>query len=877
MLRVFPIRDNQSPKDRIQSRLMILAALAMLAYALILSLAPAIRFHASDGRYRLDHWLGIVIWLGIFSFFHHQSAKRLPERDPYLLPLTAFLTGLGLMTIWRLAPSLGLRQTIWLVIASLVVFLGFQFPIFLTYLRRYKYIWLVSGLILTALTIILGQNPTGAGPKLWLRIFGIYMQPSEPLKLLLIAYLAAYFTDRPAIRYQFLEGFLPTILIVGMTLLLLISQQDLGTASIFLMIYLAMLYTARGEKYILWITPVLILLASVLGYFFVDIVRVRIDTWLFPFADPSGAAYQVIQSMIAIAEGSLMGAGPGLGSPSLIPVAVSDFIFSAIAEELGSMGVAALILMVLLLIFRGAKTALRSKKTYHRYLALGLVFYFGIQSILIIGGNIGLLPLTGVTLPFVSYGGSSLVVSFAAFLILITISNETNQSQADKPTATQNRYILISGLLMALMLIEIVVTTMFSFWRRPNLIARAENPRWVVYDRFQERGAILDRNEQPLITNIGEVGNFQRTSNHTPLYPILGYTNGVYGQTGIELSMYPFLRGLEGYPYEHLFWNDLLYNQPPEGLDVRLTLDLKTQRRADALLGDRDGAILLLNAQSGEILVMASHPYFDAASLEEEWQTLVSDSRAPLVNRATQGKYPAGTTLLPFILASVEDDILEAEAPDCIFPQLDQGLACALALDAPPDWSTLVASGCPMAQETLGKLAGTEDLFALYDSLGFYSEPALRLSVAEMKRPSFILDDPAFYRGETAVKISPLQMALAASTITNQGQLPGPRIVNGYRSPDGAWVSLPKLGENQRVFSEDTVSYINSLITPPQAAYWFVTATVPTEDEQTITWFVAGTSPAWQGQPLTLVVILEANAPEEATAIGQTLLEETIQ
>ncbi len=875
MLKFFPIRDKRSSKDRLQSQLMIMAGLLLVAYALILSLAPTIRYHSERVNYRLDHWLSIVIWFGIFSFLHSQTTKQLPNRDPYLLPIVALLTGLGLMSIWRLFPDLGIKQTIWLVIASLVVFICFQFPNFLSVLRRYKYIWLLLGLILTALTIILGENPTGAGPKLWLKIFGIYLQPSEPLKLLLIAFLAAYFTDRPVIRYRFFENFFPTIIITGMALLLLVSQRDLGTASIFLMIYLSMLYTAQGKKYILIISPILIALAGLLGYFVIDVVQVRINTWLFPFVDPSGAAYQVIQSMIAIGEGGMIGTGPGMGSPGLIPVSISDFIFSAIAEELGLFGITAIILLFLFLVYRGIKIALSTPKTNHRYLALGLIFYIGIQAILIIGGNIGFLPLTGVTLPYVSYGGSSLVVSFAALLILLKISNHTNGNNG-KSIIRQSRYGFIGTGLMLVMILEIIACSTLSFWRRDDLINRAENPRWIVYDRFVTRGDILDRNQQIIITNIGQIGEFQRAIQHVPLTPVLGYTSGTYGQTGIESSMYPYLRGLQGYPYADLFWNELLYNLPPEGLDIRLTIDLFQQRKADALLGDENGAIILLNAESGEILVMASHPYFDSTNLEENWQTLIENEDAPLINRATQGKYPPGTTLLPFIMTPLTDQINSAANPTSLLFQNGDLPACIDNVDSIDNWQQISSLNCAEVQSRLIEKLAPETLLTLYENLGFTSKPAIRLSVAEPEDFDEIGHLAGFFMGQTDIKISPLQMAIAASALSNHGIIPAPRIVNGYQAPDGSWISLPKLTEDQTAIPQYQADYVNQLLATPEQPFWQITASEITEDGQTITWLVAGTTETWQGQPLLVVVVLESDNIEKATQIGLTLLQETI-
>ena len=873
MRHLFPIRDNHSNIDRTQSWLMIIAGLAIMAYGLILSLAPAVRFHAGSERYQIQHWIGVLVWGGAFSLLHHQTTRRIPQRDPFILPVIAFLSGLGLMTIWRLFPSLGMRQTIWVALSSIVIALGFHFPAFIGYLRRYKYIWLLLGLGLTGLTIVLGTNPLGGGSTRWLQLFGIHFQPSEPLKLLLIAFLAGYFTDRLSTSERKLEDILPTIIVMGIAVLLLVFQRDLGTATIFLLIYLTMLFTSQGNKWVILISPILFIVAGVAGYFYIDVVRIRIDTWLNPLGDPTGASYQIIQSVVAIAEGNMIGTGPGLGSPGLIPVSVSDFIFSAIAEELGFLGVTIIILLLIFLIYRGLQIAIQTNNSFHRYLTLGIIFYFGVQSILIIGGNIGLLPLTGVTLPFVSYGGSSLLVSFIGALILLTISHQSN-SVDHVPQINLPRFVTVGSLLIFTLIIEILATSLLSFWFNSTLTNRPENPRWIIHDRFSERGDILDRNNQIIITNTGEIGDFQRTSAHIPLYPVIGYSHPIFGQTGIEAAMFPYLRGKTGYPYSTQFWHNLLYNQPPPGLNIRLTIDLDIQRSANQLLEGQIGAIVLMNANSGEIISMASHPYFNAAELQLIWEDLVTDEDAPLVNRATQGLYPPGAVLFPFTVTA-QPNILEQFDPETDFSHLGRNLGCVFQPQRPLNWTTIMTNGCQDLQLALAEIIGPELLSDMYQRLGFYTSPRLHLPVAEAVEPD-LTDLTAFYLGEANFRVSPLQVAMAASALTNFGYLPGPRIVNAYQDPDGTWVTLPKLQTNTNVIDANTANKINHLLRVADLPYWQMVSVVMVDDALPVTWFVAGTTIEWKGQPVVAVVLLEDNAPVLAESIGRSLLEQVL-
>ena len=231
---------------------------------------------------------------------------------------------------------------------------------------------------------------------------------------------------------------------MGIALLLLAVQRDLGTASIFIFLYAIILFIASGKKRILLISLVGLVVAGIAGYFLFDVVRLRVDAWLNPWLDPSGRSFQIVQSLMAVANGGTSGRGPGLGSPGLVPVAISDFVFVAIAEETGLVGTLGLLALIGFFVARGLRTAMRAPDSFRRILAAGLTAYIGAQSILIIGGNIRLFPLTGVTLPFVSYGGSSLLTSFLALLILLFISSQPEEEPA--PLPDPQPYLILAGL-----------------------------------------------------------------------------------------------------------------------------------------------------------------------------------------------------------------------------------------------------------------------------------------------------------------------------------------------------------------------------------------------------------------------------------------------
>ena len=532
------------------------------------------------------------------------------------------------------------------------------------------------------------------------------------------------------------------------------------------------------------------------------------------------------------------------------------------------------IVLVAFLVYRAVRIAIHAKEPFHRFLATGIAFYFGFQSILIIGGNIGLLPLTGVTLPFVSYGGSSLMVSFIALGILLTISHVAPELNT-QPRQPRPRLFWSSIIIVAVLLLEFLVSSLEGFWFKPQLADRPENTRWAIADRFVPRGDIVDRNTQSLITSEGNAGEINRVNNVIPLSPVLGYTDPVYGQTGIEAAMYPYLRGLEGYTDFDPEMRDLLYNQPMAGLDVRLTLDHNLQSTADDLLGEHQGAVLLMNAASGEIMAMASHPYFDSNDLEGNWDALLKDENAPLVNRTTQGLYPAGGTLFPFILADQGDLLSTYPDPESLLSDLSGSLDCAIS-PADTTWADLAGNGCLGAQADLTAIIGLDPLISLYERMGFYSSPALHLPVAEVDPPT-VADPEAFFRGMESINVSPLQMAAAASALSNDGVLTAPRIVIGYQDPDGEWVTLPKLGENRTVLSSEGAIQVATLLSIEGSPFWQLSSAVSTTEDEPISWFVAGTTSDWQGQPYVVVVVLEDDAPWEASYIGTAILEQVIQ
>lgn len=382
--------------------------------------------------------LPFAAWIGCAAVGELWLNRAAPRRDPFLFPLIMFTSGWGLIAIERLAPPFAERQTLWLIISTVALGLVVTLRNILRLLRAYRYTLLVAGLILLGTTIFFGVNPSGqaGAPRLWIGWQTFFFQPSELLKIILVAFLASYLAEQyPSLRGSgFTQAgvlsrlsprlFGPVLLMWSVSLVLLIWQRDLGAAVLFFSLFLILLYVASGSLVPVLGGGTLLLIASVAGYHFIDLVRLRIDIWIDPWADASGSAYQIVQSLMAFGAGGVFGQGIAQGAPGYVPVVHSDFMFAALAEEWGFLGILTVCASLLVVTLRGLRIALSNTgRAFHALLAVGLSAIIGVQSLLIMGGVLKLFPLTGVTLPFFSYGGSSLLVNFLLVGLLLRVSN----------------------------------------------------------------------------------------------------------------------------------------------------------------------------------------------------------------------------------------------------------------------------------------------------------------------------------------------------------------------------------------------------------------------------------------------------------------------
>ncbi|BAF59964.1 MAG: FtsW/RodA/SpoVE family cell cycle protein [Pelotomaculum sp.] len=357
--------------------------------------------------------------------------------DRFLLPITAALSATGLVFLFRLEPAYGIRQLAWLLTGLLALAATTALLTNLRSLGDYKYLYALAGLVALILPIFFGKEQGGA--KSWLD-FGLFQfQPSEFVKILVVLFLASFLAENKVVltagtrRLGWLmvpgpQEWGPLVAMWGVSLILLIFQKDLGTALIYFSTFLAMVYAATSRFFYTLFGLGLFLAGAAASYCLFDHVRSRVEIWLNPWPHIDAAGYQVVQSLFAIGSGGILGTGLGEGYPGFIPAVHTDFIFSAICEEMGFTGGAGVMILFMLFIYRGIRIAIRAGGDFEALAAAGFTALLGLQAFIIIAGVTKLLPLTGVTLPFMSYGGSSLVANFILLGLLLNISGEAESS-----------------------------------------------------------------------------------------------------------------------------------------------------------------------------------------------------------------------------------------------------------------------------------------------------------------------------------------------------------------------------------------------------------------------------------------------------------------
>jgi cell division protein FtsW (lipid II flippase) len=346
------------------------------------------------------------------------------------------LCALSLISVARVAPALLSRQLLWIVLGWAGLLAVLAVPDVLGKLRRYRYTWLLCGLLLALVTLVYGEDLNGSGIRLWLRIGPLTIQPSEVLRVLLVAFLAAYLEERRELltsvsmrlgplRLPPLPYLSPLLAMAGLSMLILVFQRDLGPALLYFGSFIAMIYLATGRRSYLLFGLGLFAVAGVVGYSVSSHIYERFSIWRDPWSDPEGLGYQSLQALGGLASGGTLGSGPGYGYPDLIPAAQTDYPVVVLGEEWGFIALAAVILLYAIVTLRIlALAAIDARDGFGQLLGAGLGVSLGLQVFIVIAGALRIMPVAGITSPFLSYGGSSMLIGWGAIALVTAIASQ---------------------------------------------------------------------------------------------------------------------------------------------------------------------------------------------------------------------------------------------------------------------------------------------------------------------------------------------------------------------------------------------------------------------------------------------------------------------
>lgn len=400
-----------------------------------------------DSPLRATRGIAVVGVLLIVALVMDMVGKR---RDRTLLPIVAMICGVGLTMLWRLDPFRASKQIVWMVMGAALMLATYLVITDVRHLRRLKYVCGVGAVLLLLATMIWGEERFGA--RLWLDL-GIIppFQPAEISKVLLAIFLSGYVAERgqlirevgrdrwglPLVELRYLG---PIALIVVFCLAIFVTQRDLGAAGLFFGLAVAVMYLGTGRRTYVLLGLVAFAGGTLLASEMFWHVQRRMVAWLNPWSDPTDAGLQTLQAMFALGEGGLLGTGLGLGMPYKMPAVETDLIFGAVGEELGLAGTCGLLALFAMAVFNGFAIALRARDRFGMLLAASLTSVLALQSLVIVGGVIRALPLTGITLPFVSYGGTSVIVNFIALALLLAVSRDCTGPPADPRRGDESRH-----------------------------------------------------------------------------------------------------------------------------------------------------------------------------------------------------------------------------------------------------------------------------------------------------------------------------------------------------------------------------------------------------------------------------------------------------
>ena len=821
----------------------------------------------------------LAVPVGLFVAFAaaHVAVRILaPDADPVILPVVFLLSGIGIAFVTRLAPDLAENQVLWLFISVAAMIATLFFVRNLDKLADYKYTLGLVGVILLILPMVIGTEKNGS--KLWLTFGSFSFQPGELAKILIVLFLAFYLaSNREALsvtahrvgpfRIPRFRMLLPLFIMWGISLLIVIFERDLGSALLFFMYFVVMLYVATGRWSYVFIAIGLLVIGFFFCYHFFSHVKIRVDIWLDPWTDAQNSGYQIVQSLYSIADGDLVGSGIGKGMPTLIPFVESDFLFSAIAEEMGLLGASAVIILYMLFCVRGFATAARAKSDSSAFAAVGLTTVIGFQAFLIIAGVTKLLPLTGVTLPFMSQGGSSLLSSFIIVGLLLRAGDEGTGREAQLVASTPESGIgrvsllgaqasafvhgshararfevqgeesgvlgrvalgkRLTALITAFAVLFAALIANLTYLQVINASAiqhMPSNNHTIAKSAYVQRGAIITSDGVTLAESLRqEDGTYLRSYPQGSLAAhTVGYISTRYGSSGIESTMNDTLTGSSNYSD----WKSALYSlagvQEP-GNTVALTINSQMQRAAESALEGYTGAVVVLDPSTGAVLAKASAPTYSYDQLDDIMKSGGSGSQ--LLDRTTQALYSPGSTFKAVTLSAALDT--GTTSLDTVYdaePALTIGGAEVSNYGYNDYGTPTLKEAFALSSNTVfgqvGVQVGASNLVKYADAFGYGTNVGqdFNTQASLMPEPSEMTEwETAWaacgqpvgqHPSPAGPQVTVMQNAMVAQAVANGGVVMNPYLVDHVLSPEGAAISTTQPKSLGQAISADTASKV---------------------------------------------------------------------
>lgn len=877
--------------------------------------------------------------LGLIASFlvAHVAVRRFaPQADPALLPLVFLLAGIGICFVLRLTPAeTALKQVVWLFAAIACLVLVIVLVPSIERLGQYRYVLLVAGLLLLALPMAPGIGREYYGSRIWLSVGGFSFQPGELAKICIVLFLASYLADhrellstlrrtRLGVSVPNFRTMVPLLAMWVVAMLVIVFEKDLGSALLLFGIFLAMVYVSTGRLSYVIIGLALAAVGCVGLYFMFDHVQTRVAIWLDPFADVQNSGYQLVQSLYSLADGGLFGSGIGRGLGETIPMVESDFIFSAIGEEMGLLGASGVIILYLLLCIRGFATAARAKSDVAAFTAAGLTCSLGLQAFIIVGGVTGLIPLTGITLPFMSQGGSSLISSMVIVGLLLCAGNEgtglstemTGTMQAVRVgpkdasgvlgrAALGRRLTFLVAFLALLFALLIARLTYVQVIEAQELQERAGNNHTLLRQAQAERGAILTSDNVTLAESVmGDDGTYSRVYPQGDLAAhVVGYYSQQYGTSGVEASESATLVGEEN--FETLA--DAV--RSAAGLstnanDVVLTLNSKVQQTAQDVLKGETGAVVALDTATGAVLAEASTPTYDANSVGDYLSG--SKTGSNLLNRATGSLYAPGSTFKALTLAAALDTGKYTLDSTISSPSSMNIGGAAVTTHRDSGTITLKQALAISSNTAFGQVAaelGANTLVEYAERFGFGDASLAQdfpVATSLMPDPSEMTEWETAWAGDgqpvgehdspAGPQATVMQMAVAMAALCNDGTVLRPYVVDHVLSSAGKTVSTTApsvLGkavsattskELKEALEEDVRSGTGAAAQIDGVRVMGKTGTAETGAAKDDAWFVC-TGEAG-GKSVTVAVLIEQAEDEGATTAApkaRTVLKKALE